>query len=65
MYELAKTGHEFHVLLVDRPPWEKGWDTKSRAIPPNVKVVGEAESFRSLDMNQYDLLLANLTMTLN
>jgi len=58
IYELAKTGHEFHVLLVDRPPWGKNWDAKSRPIPPNVKVIGEAELLPSLDMNRYDLLLA-------
>jgi glycosyltransferase involved in cell wall biosynthesis len=58
MYELAKTGHDFHLLLVDRPPWGKDWDVKSRPIPLNVKVIGEAELFPSLDMNQYDLLLA-------
>lgn len=58
MYELAKTGHEFHLLLVDRPPWGKNWDVKSRPLPLNVKVIGEAELLPSLDMNQYDLLLA-------
>lgn len=58
MYELAKTGHEFHLLLVDRPPWEKGWDLRSRPIPSNVTIVGEAEGISSLNLEQYDLLLA-------
>ena len=58
MYELAKTNHEFHVLLVDRPPWEKDWDRRSRPTPANVKIIGGAEDIPSLDLDQYDLLLA-------
>lgn len=58
MCALAKTGHEFHLLLVDRPPWGRDWDLKSRPIPANVKVIGVVELLPSLDMNQYDLLLA-------
>jgi len=58
MYELAKTGHEFHVLLVDRPPWGEDWDLKSRPIPSNVTIVGEAGGISSLKLEQYDLILA-------
>ena len=58
MYELAKTGHDFHVLLVDRPPWEKRWDLRSRPVPTNVKIVGEAEDITPLNLDRYDLLLA-------
>ena len=56
--ELAKTGHEFDVLLVDRPPWGKEWDVRSRPIPSNVRIVGEAQQLSSLDIGAYDLLLA-------
>jgi hypothetical protein len=56
--ELAKTGHGFDVLLVDRPPWGKQWDVRSRPIPSNVRIVGEAEQLSSLDVGAYDLLLA-------
>lgn len=56
--ELAKTGHEFDVLLVDRPPWGKEWDVRSRPTPSNVRVVRRAQQLSSLDVEAYDLLLA-------
>jgi len=59
MYELAKTSHEFHILLLEtRILWGKEWDVRSRPIPANVKIMGRVEEITSLDLGQYDLLLA-------
>lgn len=59
MYELAKTGHEFHILLPEtRILWGREWDVSSRAIPANVKIMGGVEDIPSLDLDQYDLILA-------
>jgi len=59
MYELAKTSHEFHILLPEtRILWGKEWDVRSRPIPANVKIMGGVEEITSLDLGQYDLLLA-------
>jgi hypothetical protein len=57
MYELAKTGHRFDLILVDRTLWARPWDELSRPLPSNVETVGEAEDVASLDLDQYDLLL--------
>jgi len=59
MYELSKTGHEFHLLLVDRSPWEKDWDLRSRPIPSNIRIMGGVEDIRRLDLDEYDLILAH------
>ena len=50
MYELAKTGHEFDLLLVDRTLWKKEWDVQSRPIRTNVEIVGKAENITSLGL---------------
>jgi hypothetical protein len=58
MYELAKTGHRFDLVLVDRTLWARAWDERSRPLPANVNTVGEAEDVASLDIDQYDLVMA-------
>ncbi len=59
LYELAKTGHEFHVLLPEtRVLWEREWDVKSRPIPANAEIIGGVEHICSLALDRYDLLLA-------
>lgn len=59
LYELAKTGHAFHVLLPEtRTLWRSAWDVQSRPIPANVEIMGGVEDIASLDLDRYDLLLA-------
>jgi hypothetical protein len=58
-YELAKAGHEFHVLLPEtRVLWGREWDMSSRPLPRNVKLIGGVEDIPFMDLGQYDLLLA-------
>jgi hypothetical protein len=45
-YELCKTGHRFDFLIPPtQVPWRDGWDSRSRPLPSNARLIGHTPDF--------------------
>ena len=56
---MAKTGLDFTVGQYTSPSFAREWQTKFRAIPPNMKLAPESAWRRDLDAGMYDVVVAH------